>query len=116
MLSNSIIDSLAVNGCPLLFCRLIAYKSRVFYGTWWSTLSGYVNRMRGYYIAKHKLEGHADGTMVSKTHAGDILRSVNFVRLQMMSTPDSNALRIAVGNHDASRKVGTSRRRSACSR
>ncbi|KAL3799648.1 hypothetical protein ACHAW5_004519 [Stephanodiscus triporus] len=45
--------------------QLVAYKSRVFYGTWWSTLSGYVNRMRGYYIAKHKLEGYIDGTMKS---------------------------------------------------
>ena len=45
--------------------QLVAYKSRVFYGTWWSTLSGYVNRMRGYYIAKHKLVGYVDGTMKS---------------------------------------------------
>jgi len=45
--------------------QLVAYKSRVFYGTWWSTLSGYVNRMRGYYIAKHKLDGYKDGTMRS---------------------------------------------------
>ncbi|KAL7511945.1 hypothetical protein ACHAXN_010049, partial [Cyclotella atomus] len=45
--------------------QLVSYKSRVFYGTWWSTLSGYVNRMRGYYITKHKLEGWEDGTMQS---------------------------------------------------
>jgi len=45
--------------------QLIASKGRVFFGTWWSTLSGYVNRMRGHYIAKHKLEGYEDGTMES---------------------------------------------------
>lgn len=45
--------------------QLIASKGRVFYGTWWSTLSGYVNRMRGYYITKHKLDGYEDGTMES---------------------------------------------------
>ena len=45
--------------------QLVAYKSRVFFGTWWSTLSGYVNRMRGYYITKHKLEGYKDGSMYS---------------------------------------------------
>ena len=45
--------------------QLIASKGRVFVGTWWSTLSGYVNRMRGYYISKHKLEGYKDGTMES---------------------------------------------------
>ncbi len=45
--------------------QLVASKGRVFYGTFFSTLSGYVNRMRGYYIAKHKLEGYQDGTMES---------------------------------------------------
>jgi len=45
--------------------QLVAYKSRVFFGTWWSTLSGYVNRMRGYYITKNKLEGYKDGSMYS---------------------------------------------------
>lgn len=45
--------------------QLVASKGRIFFGTWWSTLSGYVNRMRGYYIAKHQLPGHEDGTMES---------------------------------------------------
>jgi len=45
--------------------QLVLYKSRVFYGTCWSTFSGYANRMKGYYIAKHKLEGYKDGTMSS---------------------------------------------------
>lgn len=44
--------------------QLIASKGRVFFGTFFSTLSGYVNRMRGYYIAKHRLEGYEEGTMV----------------------------------------------------
>ena len=44
--------------------QLVASKGRVFFGTWWSTLSGYVNRMRGYYISKHGLDGHEDGTTV----------------------------------------------------
>ena len=34
--------------------QLAAYKSQVFFGTFWSTMSGYVNRMRGYYIGKNK--------------------------------------------------------------
>ena len=45
--------------------QLVAYKSRVFFGTFWSTLSGYVNRMRGHYITKNKLEGYKDGSMYS---------------------------------------------------
>lgn len=45
--------------------QLVASKGRVFFGTFFSTLSGYVNRMRGYYITKHKLKGTEDGTMDS---------------------------------------------------
>eukprot|EP00804_Cyclotella_cryptica_P007490 CCRYP_020725-RB/>CCRYP_020725-RB protein AED:0.02 eAED:0.02 QI:723/1/1/1/1/1/2/156/419 len=45
--------------------QLVASKGRVFFGTWFSTLSGYINRMRGYYITKHGLKGTEDGTMES---------------------------------------------------
>ena len=44
---------------------MICSKSNVFFGTWFSTFSGYINRLRGYYITKHKLEGYKDGTMKS---------------------------------------------------
>lgn len=45
--------------------QLIASKGRIFYGTFHSTFTGWINRMRGYYIDKHQLEGSADGTMES---------------------------------------------------
>jgi len=45
--------------------QLIASKGRIFFGTWWSTLSGYANRMRGYYNTKNRLEGYELGTMKS---------------------------------------------------
>jgi len=45
--------------------QLVASKGDAFVGTWWSTFTGYINRMRGYYIAKHALDGHEDGTMKS---------------------------------------------------
>lgn len=45
--------------------QLVAYKGRVFFGTWFSTLSGYINRMRGYYAAKHQLEGYEKGILPS---------------------------------------------------
>jgi len=45
--------------------QLIASKGNIFFGTWWSSLTGYANRMRGYYITKHRLEGYENGTMRS---------------------------------------------------
>jgi hypothetical protein len=45
--------------------QLVAYKGEVFFGTWFSTLSGFINRMRGYYNVKHKGEGYDDGLIKS---------------------------------------------------
>ena len=45
--------------------QLIAYKGEIFFGTWFSTLSGYVNRMRGYYNTKHQGEGYQEGIVNS---------------------------------------------------
>lgn len=45
--------------------QLVVYKSRVFVGTWWSTFSGYINRLKGYFITKYELEGYENGTMKS---------------------------------------------------
>ena len=45
--------------------QLIASKGRIFYGTFYSTFTGWIIRMRGYYIDKHQLEGSRSGTMES---------------------------------------------------
>ena len=52
--------------------QLIASKGRIFVGTYWSTFTGYITRMKGYYIDKHKLEGYKDGTQVSYSSAPGI--------------------------------------------
>jgi hypothetical protein len=45
--------------------QIIASKGEVFLGTFWSTLSAYVNRMRGYYSIRDKIDGYKDGTLKS---------------------------------------------------
>lgn len=45
--------------------QVIASKGDVFVGTFWSTLSAYVNRMRGYYSIRDKLKGYENGALKS---------------------------------------------------
>jgi len=45
--------------------QLIASKGRTFYGTYYSTFTGYINRMRGYSSTKFHLEGGNKGTINS---------------------------------------------------
>lgn len=44
---------------------LVASNGRIFWGTWFSTFSSYINRIRGYTNAKNKADGYEDGTMKS---------------------------------------------------
>ena len=45
--------------------QLVAYRGSKFFGTWFSTLSGFVNRMRGYASVKQKWPGHERGSLPS---------------------------------------------------
>jgi hypothetical protein len=45
--------------------QLIASRSRVFFGCWFSTFTGHINRIRGYHSVKNKAPGHEDGTLPS---------------------------------------------------
>jgi len=45
--------------------QLIASKGRTFVGTYYSTFTGYIDRMRGYHSQKQKLEGYEDGAIQS---------------------------------------------------
>jgi len=45
--------------------QLIASKGRTFVGTFHSTFTGYINRMRGYHAQKYKLKGYDMGTIES---------------------------------------------------
>ena len=45
--------------------QLVAARGRVFFGTFFSSLSGYINRIRGYHAQKYKLPGWEDGKIQS---------------------------------------------------
>lgn len=44
--------------------QLIASKGRVFFGTHFSTFTGFIDRMRGYHVGRNKEEGYEDGLML----------------------------------------------------
>lgn len=43
--------------------QLVAAKGDIFVGCWFSTFTGFINRMRGYYSTKYKLPGYENGTL-----------------------------------------------------
>jgi len=45
--------------------QIVASRGNTFFGTWFSSFSGYINRMRGYYSVKNKLDGYEDGVLRS---------------------------------------------------
>lgn len=45
--------------------QLIASRGRVFFGTHFSTFTGYIHRMRGYRVDKDKEEGYEDGLLLN---------------------------------------------------
>jgi hypothetical protein len=45
--------------------QLITSRSRVFFGCWFSTFTGYINRIRGYHSVKRRLPGYEDGALPS---------------------------------------------------
>ena len=49
--------------------QLVASRSRTFFGCWFSTFTGYINRLRGYDSDLHKLPGFAHGILNSYHYA-----------------------------------------------
>jgi hypothetical protein len=43
--------------------QLVASRGRIFFGCWWSTFTGYINRIRGYHSVKDRLPGYKSGEL-----------------------------------------------------
>ena len=48
-----------------LIDQLVASRGRVFVGSWYSTYTGYINRLRGYHSTKKKMPGYKEGAIES---------------------------------------------------
>jgi len=49
--------------------QLVASRGRTFFGCWFSTFTGYINRIRGYHSTKEKAPGHEQGIVNSWYYA-----------------------------------------------
>lgn len=55
--------------------QLVASRSRVFFGCWFSTFTGYINRIRGYHADRHKLPGFENGIIESYYYAPSLFKN-----------------------------------------
>jgi hypothetical protein len=49
--------------------QLVASRGRIFYGCWFSTFTGYINRLRGYHADDHQTPGYGMGVVPSYYYA-----------------------------------------------
>lgn len=49
--------------------QLVASRGRIFFGCWFSTFTGYINRLRGYHADDHQSPGFEDGIIPSYYYA-----------------------------------------------
>ncbi len=54
--------------------QLIAARAESFYGTYYSTFSGYICRLRGYYAAHDKKDGYNEGKLLNTFYINDSRR------------------------------------------
>ena len=45
--------------------QLVASRGRIFFGCWFSTFTGYINRLRGYHADDHQTPGYESGIVPS---------------------------------------------------
>jgi GDP-fucose protein O-fucosyltransferase len=49
--------------------QLVASRGRIFFGCWFSTFTGYINRLRGYHADNHEEPGYKQGIIKSWYYA-----------------------------------------------
>lgn len=59
--------------------QIVASKSNIFFGAYFSTFSGYINRLRGYHTQKERLPGYKEGIIQSFYYTPESLQHVRRV-------------------------------------
>ncbi|KAG7347763.1 GDP-fucose protein O-fucosyltransferase [Nitzschia inconspicua] len=54
--------------------QLVASRGKIFFGCWFSTFTGYINRIRGYHSVKDKQPGYKSGTLPTTYYYATISR------------------------------------------
>eukprot|EP00934_Nitzschia_sp_Nitz4_P007095 Nitzschia sp. Nitz4//scaffold284_size24204//366//2431//NITZ4_008411-RA/size24204-augustus-gene-0.2-mRNA-1//1//CDS//3329545673//7085//frame0 len=49
--------------------QIVASRGRIFFGCWFSTFTGYINRLRGYFADDYETEGYEEGIVPSYYYA-----------------------------------------------
>lgn len=84
--------------------QLVASRGRVFVGTFYSTFTGYINRVRGHHAQKDKAEGYELG--IINSYYDIPLRTKNFLREYRPISPAMWAREFPVAWRDIDKGVG----------
>jgi hypothetical protein len=73
---SSLVDGVGKNYYGMLD-QLVASKGRIFFGTYYSTFTGYINRLRGYHSQKIRAPGYEKGAIDSYYYVPEHLKSLH---------------------------------------
>mmetsp|Transcript_25928 Transcript_25928/g.36538 ORF Transcript_25928/g.36538 Transcript_25928/m.36538 type:complete len:276 (-) Transcript_25928:89-916(-) len=86
--------------------QLIASRGRTFIGTYYSTFTGYIHRLRGHHYQKHKLPGYENGTLKGYYYVPQ--RHIHHMDQYMAISPPMWAREFPVGWRDIDKGIGSS--------
>lgn len=66
--------------------QLVASRGKIFFGCWFSTFTGYINRIRGYHSVKDKLPGYKSGVLPTTYYYATIEKKFEMHKVRVLNS------------------------------
>lgn len=63
--------------------QLVSSRGKIFFGCWFSTFTGYIDRIRGYHSVKDKLPGYKSGALPTTYYYATIDRKLEMHKVSI---------------------------------